>query len=223
MSSEVKEKLFPIVQDVCSLVGIPTATLGAVVSGYHKRRVEESLQILFDRLSKGDISLSDVIEQDDFIGVLHQYFTCVNNGVARENLDLLAQAIIGCLGKSELYPNKFSKYINILSTLTHDEIIILGTYINVREVIKKEFDDLRKRGLKTQPSLKESIWLKFMYELVDIRKIFKTRDHVEAALAGMTRTGLVKTSFGDMLAKDAYNFTVLLDEIEDLVDFTNND
>jgi len=109
--------------DVLGLFGIPTATAGALYAEILEKRKSEALEILFSELRKGSF---ENVNQHELISVIARYQRDAMEGIAKNNLYLLAQVMSGMADKEELTAPSFYKYADALSSLTKDEIIVLG-------------------------------------------------------------------------------------------------
>ena len=166
------------------------------------------------RVAEAEIDIAEAAEKDEMIGVIYAYMQAASKGAAQANLDLLSQAIAGEMKRDRIYPDKFLKYANILSSLTRDEIFVTGAYIRCRKAVLKEAE---VKGEIALGSIHENTWSLFVDELVP--GSFPTDEHVKVILGGLVRTGLVKaisTSIDDI---GVPAFTILLDEIAGIIDF----
>lgn len=115
-----------IVSDVLSSLGIPgSATLADLANkAVEKRRLEAS-ELLIEELRQGAVSF-DEADIDPFVLILLRFVRAVDEGVAKENLKLMAKVIAGLKKNKALQDNEFSRWAATLSDLTRDEIVAIG-------------------------------------------------------------------------------------------------
>lgn len=132
MSANSIQKYGPVaLLDVLSSIGIPTATASQIYQDYLNKKVAEGVEILLSEIRQGDFS---GIDKSEMISIIARYQRDAMEGVARNNLRLLARVISGMAKKNELHAPSFLKYANILSGLTEEEIVVLGTMVEVRKI-----------------------------------------------------------------------------------------
>lgn len=117
-----------LLTDVLSdLFGAPTATAQRMLYAYHEKRNKRAVRILLDEVRRGGSDITEVATQDEVVGVIYRYAIAVRDNVALANLRLLAQVIRGLASQRALYADRFDRYAVCLSSLTRDEVIVLGT------------------------------------------------------------------------------------------------
>ncbi len=218
MSRKALSIISTVTQDIMASHGIPGgATVGHLFSAYQANREQAGREILMKRLEEAEVDAYEVASQDELIGVVYSYMLCASKGAARINLDLLAQAIAGEMKGDGIYPDKFHKYINILSSLTRDEILVIGTYISCYNKVSMEIKKAREGNLNYPNNIKHGAWNRMIYELSP--STFPTREHVEVICGSLIRTGLTTALPPAIGNPMSHGFTVLLDEISSLIDF----
>ena len=215
MANKALSIVSTITQEIMAVNQIPGgAAVGHVFSAFQKRRETQARDILMKRIAEAEIDIAEAAEKDEMIGVIYAYMQAASKGAARANLDLLSQAIAGEMKRDQIYPDKFLKYVNILSTLTRDEIFIIGAYVRCRRAVLKEAEGKNEVFLR---GIYQNTWNRFVAELVP--KSFETDEHVKVILGGLVRTGLVKAASTTIDEIGVPSFTILLDEIAPLIDF----
>lgn len=111
------------VADVLSCFGIPTAIASQLYQDILEKRNAEALEILRSEIRQGNF---ENINQHDAISIIARFQRDAMEGVARNNLRLMAKVINGMAEKKELTAPSFLKYANVLASLTEDEITVLG-------------------------------------------------------------------------------------------------
>lgn len=213
MSKTALTIISTISQEIMSSLKIPGSTaVGSAFSAFQNRRENYARDILMQRVSEAEIDMAEAAEKDEMTGVIYAYLQTASKGAARANLDLLSQAIAGEMKRDQIYPDKFLKYSNILSSLTRDEIFVIGAYIRCRKAVLQE-----SAGKEFLGGIHENTWSRLVSELVP--SSFQTNEHVQVILGGLIRTGLVKAISTSIDEIGVPSFTILLDEISGLVDF----
>jgi hypothetical protein len=98
--------------------------------GYFRRRAEQARDILFEELRRASLSEAQAASEDDAIAVIVRYLRAAREGAARLNLRLLAEAIAGKLRSGQLFADEFLQYAETLASLSRDEVVVIGTFIN---------------------------------------------------------------------------------------------
>lgn len=197
MSTNIAKNYGPLVLgDILSCFGIPTATVFGVYQDILDKRAKLGLEILLSEIRQGDFSNLD---QDDVVSVIARYQRDAVEGIARNNLHLLARMIRGMADKKELQAASFSRYANILSSLTEKEMRVLSVMAQYRDYSPPdgggffEINDERHKALLTITTQAEG--------------------HMQALM----RTGLVNMVTNkidyNLASTNNYQLTNLMDEI----------
>ncbi|MGH6833995.1 MAG: hypothetical protein ACREC9_00255 [Methylocella sp.] len=161
-----------IVTDVMAALSIPgSATLGLAVSRALQRRKQAAIELLLAEIAKGKregIEFSNG-DADELVQMLLRFSSAVDAGAARQNLRLLAQVIFGLKRNKTFEYDKFSKWANILQSLTRNEILFLGAAYGI---INETPDEFWKK-------IRESLSSNF------------SSDECNEVAAALTRTGLI--------------------------------
>ncbi|OQX93775.1 MAG: hypothetical protein B6I23_02815 [Rickettsiaceae bacterium 4572_127] len=134
----------PILTDILGVFGIPINTLQTVWNNIQEKRKKIALDILFKEIRDGSFSN---VDKDEIVSIIARYLRDATEGVAKNNLKLMAQLINGMAIKEQLKAPSFLKYADILSTLTESEIKILVKMKNNESV--EEFEDIQQALLRT--------------------------------------------------------------------------
>ena len=102
---------------------VTSAIAQTAIAGYLRRRLEESHDVLLEELRQGNIDRIEFDSEYELGGVLFRYFNAVRDNAARLNLRLMAKAMVGQVRNEQLYADEFTRYANILSAMTRDEVI----------------------------------------------------------------------------------------------------
>lgn len=200
------------IQDVLSRFGIPTNLISQIYQEVLDNRAKDALDILLCEIRQGSFQN---VHQHDLISILARYQRDAMEGVARNNLELLAKTIKGMADHRELVAPNFLKYANILSTLSKDEIYVLATMVKSAKEqhtsLAHIFDDTETPATITS------------YNKMDPGKsiLNEKYNHIQQALV---RTGLVQMHSVGMTSYDndstmRYNLTPLMEEI---IKYTDN-
>jgi hypothetical protein len=112
-----------IIDDCLSVKGVPTATAGAVLSRVMGKRHQVLREVIASEFRQGNFDRAD---EDEIVSICYRLIRDAEEGVAKNNLRLMARVINGMAEKNELRAPTFLKYANILASLTEDEITVLG-------------------------------------------------------------------------------------------------
>lgn len=205
MTSSALQKYTSVgIQDVLSCLGIPTATAAQIYKDILAKRSEEALEILFSQVRQGDFS---GLDQNDVVSVIARFQRDAMEGIAKNNLRLMARMIKGMAEKSELNAPSFSRYANILASLTDKEIRILAVMTQFRDEVASNSGDVVKVKLVKD---------KRHNALIGVTK------QAEGHLQALMRTGLVNLKLDNIDDLDdstrKYDLTKLMYEILGYVD-----
>ncbi len=115
-----------IVADVLAAMAIPGgATLADLATKTVERRRRDAVQLLAEQIAQGDV-LFDEADIDPFVAIILRFARAVDEGVAKENLTLMAKVIVGLKKNKSLQDNEFSRWAATLADLTRNEIVALG-------------------------------------------------------------------------------------------------
>jgi len=163
-----------IVKDLLHALHLPGAeTLGALVEKEIEERNKATFEMLLQELQSARDEGVTFEENDvhDFVQMVLRLYDAVSKGTARRNLRLMSQVITG-LKRHPLFEfNNFQRWTNVLETLTHDEILLLGTAYRLKNAGVQDVWSALKEALVPEP--------------------FKTNVELEAVCAALPRTGLV--------------------------------
>ena len=143
-SNKIEKYIVAGLADVLSCFSISTSMAVQTYSDILEKRIQEAIEILLSEIRQGNFSN---IDDNDAVSIVARFQRDAMEGVAKNNLRLMAKVINGMAEKEELKAPVFLKYANILSTLTYDEIKVLG--IMAQEAtgeINTVFDGFQKRN-----------------------------------------------------------------------------
>jgi len=117
------------IADVLGCFGVPTGTAMQIYQDILDKRAQDAMEILFSEIRQGDFS---DVDQNDAVSIIARFQRDAMEGVAQNNLRLMARVINGMAEKKALKAPSFLKYANIIASLTEDEIMVLGTMIQLK-------------------------------------------------------------------------------------------
>jgi hypothetical protein len=201
--------------DILSACDFGASNLGGTVLGKAigrllRGRIEESRAIFLDELGQGLRSPRDPGEVDEFVAIVYRYLSKAREGAARLNLRLMARVATGQIERRGLYASEFLRYSELLASLTREEIILLAT----RHRLRVEFD-----AKKTAANWSDTTVVNRQVEKALIPRVFPTRNHLEASLTALQRTGLVWPAAAQSGGGPVWQDTPLLDEVIGLARF----
>lgn len=215
MSNLIPANIEDVIDQIISDTALPIKLAKSAFSSYMRGRESVARGILLKRISEGKIDPFEAANQDELIGTIYVYIQCAQKGLAQANLDLLAQAIAGEMKRDKIYPDKFHKYVNVLSLLTRDEIFFLGRYLEIYNRLELE---AKKNKTEFFNVVTNNTWHECTQALVPNH--FQSVQHMEIVVYRLLGIGFVHPA-GAVLGGGigVPNFTILLHEIAEIVDF----
>ena len=186
-----------------ALVGVPASSLKALVSAVIERRRKAAFEILLKELRQGKIQLPSV---DDAVSAVLRYQRAADEGVARQNLRLMAQVIAGKAFLGNLKADEFVYYADMLSSLRREEIIFLAMLYKVQKAW------LGKEG---GPNPLQH-WAIVEGELIP--SVFPDKQALRATATACLRTGLLSDD-NTMDDSGWYMTTRLMDDLQMIAPF----
>lgn len=187
--------------------GAATNAINRVV----KSRTEAASQELLEELRHAKVTIFDIAAQDEFAAMLFGYQRAALEGVARQNLRLMAQVIRNQLEGGRLLADEFKYYADIIASLKRHEIIVLATMLRVDRELRAEKVELWEGQVPAH-----KIWERLDALLIRSH-LFKSKEELRGVGWGLFRTGMLMLGNSldeDMEAKPA----PLLREIANLCD-----
>lgn len=99
-----------------------------IIKPFLEKRIKELREIFLSEIRQGNFS---DINNDDAISICYRLTRDVAEGIAKNNLRLMARLICGLAEKKQLTAHNFQKYTKVLADLDQEEIEILA------EIVKK--------------------------------------------------------------------------------------
>lgn len=141
------ENTMPVMVDVLSCCGVPTATANHIYIKSRKKLEQIGRDVILSEVEGGNFKN---VGQDELVSVIERYMRCAIEGVAKRNLRLMAKIIRGMGDKNELTAQSFTKYSEALASLTEEEIRHLG------HLCKSEVVSYEKNMKSTPPEMNDS-------------------------------------------------------------------
>lgn len=155
--------------------------LGTALGRLQKRRLTEARQILAKRLRRGE---GWAVHEDDAASAIWTYLRAAEEGAARLNLELVAEAFANEMHEGTFSPDEFRRHALQLAGLSRDEALLLGKFVRVMDVDSEH----------------ENPWLRLKALVVGPEKMFPNGAALAQASASLLRTGYVYpvSLFGEM-------------------------
>ena len=99
-----------------------------LLTPFLQKRAKILQEVILSEIRQGDFSR---VDEDDKIAISYRLMRDALEGVAKNNLCLMARLICGLAKKEQLTVHNFQKYAKILSDLDYEEVEILA------EIVKK--------------------------------------------------------------------------------------
>jgi hypothetical protein len=163
------------ISDVLSCFGVPTAVASQIYADVLQKRGAEALEILLSEIRQGHFKN---IDQNEAVSIIARFQRDAMEGVARNNLRLMARIINGMATRQALRASTFLQYANILAALTEEEIGVLGI--------------MAKHAANSSPGLHPNTTYGFLEyvdpEAEELKAVFPNYAAIQQSLV---RTGLV--------------------------------
>jgi hypothetical protein len=114
-------------------VAVSGGVSGAVSMGINKmlsKRHKLLQEVVRSEIRQGNF---DRVDEDELISIFFRLIRDAEEGVARNNLRLMARVINGMAEKESLKAPNFLRYASILSSLSEEEILVLGMMARQQE------------------------------------------------------------------------------------------
>lgn len=129
-----------ICDDVIGFYGIPTNT----IKSFFEKRKELLRNVILSEIRQGDFSR---VNEDDMIAICFRLLRDAMEGVAKNNLRLMARLICGLDKKQQLTATKFQYYSDALASLNEEEISFLASlYIELKNNSLEEKEIMIKQN-----------------------------------------------------------------------------
>jgi hypothetical protein len=171
-----------------------------------RRHLEAAREIIVRRLQRGKLW---AISDDDAAAALWTYLRAAQEGAARRNLEMMAEALATAAAEPSFYPNEFRRQASVLADLSREEVYVLAAFIRA----KRGFPGGGEDG-----AAKAGEWQAVCTDLLRQPALFPDGYAVEAHTAGLLRTGLVLPWSG-LDAFTGFSSTPRLIALARLVDF----
>lgn len=167
------------------------------------RRRAKARELLRDALSKGEITLSQAINEEEAAAILYRFDRAAIEGTATLNLRLMAQVIANQSFVGNLVADEFLYFAEMLASLRREEIILIATMhrIRINAPSKMSADE------KTEEVVAALV-----------PKLFPDPETLRANAMACMRTGLImdRNTMDDM---GNYTTSPLMDRLEKLAPF----
>ncbi|MCK5374353.1 MAG: hypothetical protein KAJ40_03630 [Alphaproteobacteria bacterium] len=187
--------------------GVPTATALQIYNDVLDKRSQIAMEILLKELRQGNF---ECVDQNDAVSIIARYQRNAMEGVAKNNLRLIACVINGMSEKKSLKAPTFLKYANILADLTDDEIIVLGIMakLNWGTFIGDRGDtECRKLGINNMQSIQQALLRTGLLTMQIEITISDERENKALSIRG-----------DELTSEQVYLLTTLFSEIEGYIE-----
>ncbi len=137
-----------VAADIMSALGLPGSnTVQTLVNAHLMKRRAEAQEMLLHELRNGYHGFVEAggEDQDELLSVMIRFTRSVEEGIARDNLRLLAQIIAGLKKNRALQADNFARWSGILENLDRDQLLVVGAaYVFDRDTkLPPLYDDER--------------------------------------------------------------------------------
>jgi len=171
-------------------LGMETAAPGAgfaatAITKLLTGRGKKGKEILRSELKRAGATARDFRDAEQLAQAAWRYARAVRDQAAVENLRILAQAMIGCARRAELWASDFLKYADILAPLSHDELNLIGIMMA---------EDKAFYSTPRPPNSEGAFWLWVIETAVKAPPLagtFESIEYLNAVAARAVRSGLI--------------------------------
>jgi len=176
-----------VIGDVLNAYLVPgSSTAGTLIGSALERtiskRAETARDIIIQEIAEGRRLKNDTDEIDEFVAILYRYLRAAQEGTARLNLRLMARVINSQLEREGLYASEFLRYAEIISSLTREEVILIGTRYRERENYRRSRNQEHWSDAKTINGIVATSL---------VPRLFKDEGELTATTTALQRTGMV--------------------------------
>jgi len=176
--------------DALTVQGIPAAGVAAASFAYAlnalvPKRMKSASDIWVQIVGRDWGALSEE-QEEELASIVDTFLQIARKGTAKANLRLLARIISGQKAAKALKADEFMYYAEIIASLRHEEIVLLGTMKHQTEITEK------RGGITVSektPKILIDIMLNTKGELVP--QVFKTDIDFWATARALARTGFI--------------------------------
>lgn len=207
---------------IATALGIPAVVDVALtqvgktaLAAYRRDKIEEGQEILLKEIAKGKVW---AIADDKAAAMLFRYMRAMQEGEARRNLELMAEALASAASDPAFEPDEFKRHADKLADLSRQEIYILAAFISARDELGFGPDFAPpvhyQGGLQGDASQK---LVAAAYYRAMQSGLFSGKEEYEGVCAALSRTGWIKghSGWGSLV----YSASPLLSAVARLVDF----
>jgi hypothetical protein len=178
-----------------AVTGGVTAVVSAGINKMLSKRHKLLQEIVRSEIRQGKF---ERVDEDELISIFFRLIRDAEEGVARNNLRLMARIINGMVEKQKLKAPSFLRYANILASLTDKEIRILSVMIKYKEYTPPDTSLLSSDDEKHQA-------------------LMEVTQQAEGHMQALMRTGLVNMVTDKIdynrESTNNYRLTKLMDEL----------
>lgn len=146
-----------IIDDCLSVKGVPTATAGAILSRVMGKRHQLLREVIAAEFRQDNFDRAD---EDEIVSICYRLIRDAEEGVAKNNLRLMARVINGMAEKNELKAPSFLRYAPILANLTEEEIqvlVILSKLSDTEIKYSMGYQQFTEAGIKNYHEVLQSL------------------------------------------------------------------
>ncbi|MGE3769972.1 MAG: hypothetical protein AB7G06_03370 [Bdellovibrionales bacterium] len=175
------------------------STVKSVFSAWLENRKKIGQKIILEEIKDGNLN-PELFTRDDTIFLLNRFAEAVRMGRAKENLRLIAKAVVGAMNHPDLMADDFNCYVDALENLSRNEIVLLGniysTYKDLN-LLRTETKDIPNDANYSSFSAANIIEATRTYKdrLIKVG-LFRTNEELDAVCLALSRTGFLKQYHG---------------------------
>jgi hypothetical protein len=185
---------------------ILSETFGGAIGRLMENRARMAREEIVKQLEKGK---HWAITDDDAAAAIFSYLRAAQEGAARVNLRMMAEALFNAAQESTFEPVEFRRHASALASLSRDEVLLLAAFLHTKRAIPmpapSDAEGMRRAA--------DHVWISILGDAAQFPEGFE----ILGVVAALTRTGWVipVSSVGQI----NYFTTSDFDRVARLVDF----
>lgn len=205
--------------EAASAVGFgPANYVGAVAEAalgrFQQQRIEKARTVLQEEISRGSKRPMQAASEEEGAAIVYRYLRAAQEGAARLNLRLMAQAMVGTVSDAPMMADEFLYYAELLAPLRRDELILLGQMCRLADELIPEsstMPDVKQMA----PSPAYHCYGRIAERLVP--SVFENGLAFGAAAASLVRTGLIAPQYANAYGASRAPYYVVTPRLRELM------
>ncbi|MDD3183107.1 MAG: hypothetical protein PHD48_09950 [Alphaproteobacteria bacterium] len=187
------------------VTGLAAASFAYALNALVPKRMKSAADIWVQIVGRDWGALSEE-QEEELASIVDTFLQIARKGTAKANLRLLARIVAGQKAARALKADEFLYYADLLASLSHEEICLLGTLQKHNGIDKPDFRDIAKTAKLVMDEL--------------IPSVFASKADFAATSQALTRTGFViRTVASNYDCDEPCYLTPLFEKVSKLASF----